>query len=207
MPKKPTAQPVAQTGTIVIDGVLNDAIAEWKKIKHWLKTAEPREMELRKLLIEKLFSTVKEGTNRNTGPGIEAKLVQPVKREIDLEKLPGVMEQFPENSPLRVLGNLVRVEQVIVFSKDAYNALSPAERKIFDQALTISEQSPQLEITIREEAVPDVVSPAPVEALAPDVLAKATREASKKKANKPAPKKPGKPVKPAPKKPVHKKKK
>lgn len=155
-------------------------LEEWKQITKWLDEAGKRELALRVKLAAHFCPNPKEGTNTIQGAGFEVKVISKVNRTLDEATLNVVMMQLPEQ--YRHLGTLINYKPS--FSKDVYKAMSEADRKIFDQALTISSGTPTLEITMREEA------PAP-----PQPAAKPSK-----------PKPPAKPVAKPAKKPNSKKK-
>lgn len=125
-------------------------VAEREQIQQWLKTAQAREMEIRTTLCSHFFSNPKEGTQRIEEAGYVFKLVQPVSRKLDEAALDTIMPQMPEQ--FRQLGVLIKYSAGLV--KAGYDALTEQDRKVFDQALTISLGAPQLTIEKAEAVDP-----------------------------------------------------
>lgn len=117
-------------------------LAEREQIQKWLKTAQEREMEIRKTLTASLFPDAKEGTQRVEQDGYVFKMVQPLTRKLDEAALDAIMPQMPEQ--FRQIGVLVKYTPGLV--KAGYDALTEQDRKVFDQALTITPGAPQLTI-------------------------------------------------------------
>lgn len=123
-------------------------IAKRAQIQEWLKTGKSEEMELRTELATLFVPTPREGTNNVQGQGFAVKLTHKVTRTLDEAALDAVMPQLPEH--LRIVGHLISYKPV--FSMDVYRTLTDDERKIFDQALTIKDGAPELEIIVSEES-------------------------------------------------------
>lgn len=154
--KKPTLPPAPSAGKApALSPEIVAKVQERNKILEWLKKRAAREMELRRDLAAFFVPKPKEGTNRIEGEGYEVKVGHTVSRKLDAASLDAVMVQFPEGHPARVVGNLIQYKPALVL--DFYRTLSDEDRKIFDQALTISDDgAPTLEIVIREEVTPDL---------------------------------------------------
>lgn len=143
--KKPTTAPVTKPGKLPEE--IRVKIEERNKILAWLAKGEAREMELRKELVSFFVPKPKEGTNTVAGEGYEVKVDHKVSRTLDVAALDSVMPQLPEH--LRVIGTLISYAPR--FDLKAYRAMSPGEKKIFEQALTIKDGAPSLEIILRTE--------------------------------------------------------
>lgn len=172
-------------------------IAERNGILSWLEKGKAREMELREELVSFFCPVRKEGTNTVTGDGFEIKVGHKVSRKLDTAALDAVMAQFPEGHAARVVGNLIQYKPALVL--EFYRTLSEQDRKIFDQALTISDDgAPTLEIIFREELTANP-PPAPAEgaAITPSVPNTAPARKTKKTAVGSSAKQLAKPVKKA----------
>lgn len=132
-------------------------VAEREQIQQWLKTAQAREMEIRTTLCSHFFSNPKEGTQRTEEAGYVFKLVQPITRKLDEAALDTIMPQMPEQ--FRQLGVLIKYSAGLV--KAGYDALTEQDRKVFDQALTISAGAPQLTIEKAEAVNPSQAGATP----------------------------------------------
>ena len=117
-------------------------VTEREQIQQWLKKAQAREMEIRSTLCGHFFADPKEGTQRIEHNGYIFKMVQPMTRKLDEAALDAIMPQMPEQ--FRQLGVLVKYSAGLV--KAGYDALTDQDRKIFDQALTVTPGAPQLTI-------------------------------------------------------------
>lgn len=141
--------------------VLNE-IKEWQKISDWLEEGKRREMELRKKLSAIFFPTPKEGTNRIVADGAEVVLLHKITRTLDVAALGSVMLQLPEE--LRVLGHLI--EYTPDFKLATYRTLNDETKKIFEQALTIKDATPELKIALREAILPATPANAAIKVVA-----------------------------------------
>lgn len=150
--KKPTPRGAGQPPKVpALTPEIRAKIAERNQLLAWLDQGKAREMELRKELVSIFCPVRKEGTNNVTGDGFEIKVGHKVSRKLDRAALDCVMSQFPAEHPARVIGNLIEYKPALVL--DFYRTLSEQDRKIFDQALTISDDgAPTLEIIFREES-------------------------------------------------------
>lgn len=117
-------------------------VAEREEIQKWIKTAQTREMEIRTTLTKHFFPEAKEGAQRAVEGDLIFTLVQPLTRKLDEAALDAIMPQMPEQ--FQQVGVLVKYTPGLV--KAGYDALTEQDRKVFDQALTISLGSPQLTI-------------------------------------------------------------
>jgi len=143
--KKPTPQAAASAAPLAAPSA--DVLAKMKEreqIRSWLKDGKSREMELRKELVSLFVPKPVEGTNNVQGVGFALKVTHKIERALDEAALDAVMAQFPENSPHRLVGNLISYKPT--FNLAYYRSMSAEDRKIFDQALTIKDGSPELEI-------------------------------------------------------------
>jgi hypothetical protein len=117
-------------------------VAEREKLLQWLKPAQAREMEIRRQLAPYFFPNPVEGTQHVEKYGFEVALKHTLTRKLDEAALSHVMPQMPEE--FRNVGVLIKYTPGLVL--DGYRALNDEQRLIFDEALTISEGAPSLEI-------------------------------------------------------------
>lgn len=117
-------------------------VAEREKLLAWLKPAQAREMEIRRQLAPYFFPNPVEGTQHVEKDGFEVALKHTLTRKLDEAALSHVMPQLPEE--FRNVGVLINYKPALVM--DGYRALNDDQRLIFDEALTISEGAPNLEI-------------------------------------------------------------
>ena len=99
-------------------------------------------MEIRRQLAPYFFPNPVEGTQHIEKDGFEAALQHKLTYKLDEAALDAVMPQMPEH--YRNLGVLVKYKPSLVL--DGYRALDTELRLMFDQALTISEGAPTLDI-------------------------------------------------------------
>jgi hypothetical protein len=126
-------------------------VAEREKLLQWLKPAQAREMEIRRQLAPYFFPNPVEGTQHVERDGFEVALKHTLTRKLDEAALSHVMPQMPEE--FRNIGVLINYKPALVM--DGYRALNDEQRLIFDEALTISEGAPSLEI---KQLVPGVIA-------------------------------------------------
>jgi len=179
-PTTPSAGKAASVGP-ALSADAKAKITEWSQISEWLKKGKAREMELRKELVSLFVKKPVEGTNNVQGEGYAVKVSHKITRTLDEAALDAVMPQLPED--FRVIGNLISYKPS--FSLDVYRAMSDENKKIFEQALTIKDGSPELEIIFREEA-PAETAPSTGGVDFKKLAAKARKERAAKE-NKPAP--------------------
>lgn len=117
-------------------------VAEREKLLAWLKPAQAREMEIRRQLAPYFFPNPVEGTQHVERDGFEVALKHTLTRKLDEAALSHVMPQLPVE--FRNVGVLINYKPALVM--DGYRALNDDQRLIFDEALTISEGAPALEI-------------------------------------------------------------
>lgn len=139
---------------VPLSPVLLAKAQEWLRAKSHLASLTTAEMQLRKELVAALVPAPKEGTNNVVGFGYDVKVGHKVTRTLDEAALDAVMPQLPES--YRVVGNLISYKPA--FSMDVYRAMPDEQRKIFEQALTIKDGAPTLEIILAE--TPATTSPA-----------------------------------------------
>jgi len=121
-------------------------LKEWDELKKQMFDFAPvvaREMQVRKDIFALAFPTPKEGTNTTDLPNDwKIKGIYKLDRKIDEAALPAVLEE------LRKLG--INPDPLIKWKPDLvtgdYKALSPANKAIFDQALTTKPASPTVEL-------------------------------------------------------------
>ena len=118
------------------------ALANWIELKAKLKQAEEAELTARLAIVTELFPEFEEGTNTRTCDGFTVKFRHVINRTIskpelatiwgELEKLDVPLDQIIETKPTLVL--------------PIYRRLMPAQRVLFDSAMTIKPGTPQLEV-------------------------------------------------------------
>lgn len=124
-------------------------ISEWQRSKNTLELAKSCERQLRDKVISIFFPYLPEGTQTVSGSGYTIKAEGKLTRTLDEAALEAVMPQLPEN--YRVLGqpdSLISYKPA--FSMKAYRAMDENSRKIFEQALTIKDAAPSLEVVLRK---------------------------------------------------------
>lgn len=120
---------------------LQEAIAEWKRIKDWMEIAKPREMELRRMIANHFFADPREGTQTaqvDVGEIIfQAKLVSDYNYKVDDAKAREVCAELP--------AGLVKWKPELSVSE--YRKLTDEQKLLAGQCLTITPGAPKLEIT------------------------------------------------------------
>lgn len=166
-------------------------VAEWLETESQLAVLKKKEMEMRKQIFALLFPEPKEGANTVEFFGIPVTGTHKVTRNLDEAALDTVMQEFPEDSPYRQDGVLIKYKPSFIM--DTYRAMPEQERKIFEQALKIDDGAPSLELKAGKGV--DLVQT--LKAIAGEANALANEEhesyerekAKKAKAKKPAAKK------------------
>lgn len=146
---KPTA-PAAGKAALppALSPEVKEKIKKWQDVKNWLAQAKDDEMKLRRELAAHFVPKPKEGTNHAQGAGFEVVLVHEVTRKLDVAALDSVLAQLPERYRSTGEGGIIRYKPDL--ATKVYRAMSPEERKTFDQALTITDGAPKLEIVLAE---------------------------------------------------------
>lgn len=160
MPKKPKnrtdaepTKPALKTAT-ALGQRAKGIILEWQRAQTALEEAKENEAKLRTVLADMFFpfETRSEGTNRLEGIGFVVTVGHKLSRKIEEAPLAAVEAELLENgaaSPVKFKPSL---------DLEAYRALTPEQRKIFDQALTIKDDGlPTLEIKL--ETLNDATAP------------------------------------------------
>lgn len=148
---KPTIAPVVPAEILTL-------VSEWQKASEWIKAAVKSEQELRAKLFAHFFPNPTEGTNNFLGAGIQVKGVRKVNRTLDKAALDSVMPQLSEQWRTLGEGCLIRYEPE--FSLSVFKSMPDDQRKIFEQALSIKDGTPTLEITVAEIATTAQAAPA-----------------------------------------------
>ena len=123
-----------------------DLLQEWDGLKNQMLAFKPtvdREMEVRKRLFELAFPAPKEGVNSiNLNGGWKFKGTYKLDRKIDEAALKPALDQLREQG--------INPDPLIKWKPELvtgdYKALSPANKAILDQALTIKPASPTVEL-------------------------------------------------------------
>lgn len=123
-----------------------EALAEWREIKKWLKEGRERENQLREFLIKECFAQLKEGVNTKevdvAGVTEVVKATRKIDRKIDEPALVTMTPQFRKYGvPVDDL-----VDSRPVFRLEAYRELDPNKQKYFEKALTIKDAATELKI-------------------------------------------------------------
>lgn len=168
-------------------------LTEWQKASEWIKEAVKSEMELRKKIFAQFFPKPSEGTNTFLADGVQIKAVHKINRSLDKAALDSVMPQLQEQ--WRILGTLISYEPK--FSTEVYRTMPDDQKKIFEQALSIADGAPTLEVIVSEVIATGTATKEQAHAAG---LAAAGRVATTPAATTPA-------AKPAGKKPTTRKKK
>lgn len=122
-------------------------VAEWQRANNTAKLSADIERQLRQQVVKEFFTATKEGANTYAAQGVTIKVTGKVNRTLDKAALDAVMPQLPEKyRVLDTADSIIRYEPT--FDLKVYRAMSPDERKIFEQALTIKDGAPSLEIVI-----------------------------------------------------------
>jgi hypothetical protein len=129
---------------------IGGAVTAWKQLAEWLEAAKAREIEMRKAIFHYFFPQPKEGANNFRADGIHVKATHKINRSLDVAALDSVMPQLPE--AYRHVG--VLIEYKPDFKLTVYREMPEEYRKVFEQALSIKEGSPQLEILLGAEIKP-----------------------------------------------------
>ena len=118
-------------------------IHKWYKMTQDLDILKNAEIALRNRIFKSKFPTPVEGTNRSgLGQGYDLKAVHVVNRSVDEPALGILMPQFHEAKiPVDAL---IRFKPELV--KSEYSNLTAEQKKLFDQALTIKNGTPQLDV-------------------------------------------------------------
>lgn len=122
---------------------LLERLTAWKAAKDALDTAKVREAQLRQEVFAAAFPKAKEGTN--TLPllnGWKLNGKRTINRTLDVAALPAVLDELRK---LDVVADAL-VDYKPSLNLSMYRALPTDKRKVFEQALTIKDGTPSLEI-------------------------------------------------------------
>lgn len=132
-----------------MDEALVKLISEWTTLEAQLGPLKAKEMELRKQIATALFKAPKEGTNyADLNKGWRLKLVHKLGYKLDMEQAPIVAQQLQSIGV--DLGTLIKTKYEL--GTTAYKALSDSTRAVVDQMITITPQSPALELVPPKES-------------------------------------------------------
>lgn len=139
------AQPAQQSDALAMNEKLQ-LLQEWSVLRDQVATFKPiidRELKLRKELAKIWFNFPQEGTNSAPLPaGYTLKAVLGYDRKIDPEALKALAPELEELGVHK--DNLLEYKPSLKIS--AYRELTAAQRQVFDQALVVTDKSPQLSI-------------------------------------------------------------
>lgn len=117
-------------------------LTQWSTMKGDLAKGCSEEMNLRKAIANTLFPDGKEGTNKCYVEDVVVKAVLKINRSVDKGRLVAHADEFEEHG--------ISVDSLVSYSPELkvgpYRKLSETQRAVFDQALTIREGAPELEI-------------------------------------------------------------
>ena len=119
----------------------------WLQAKDELAAAEARELELRKLILEKAFPDIEAGTNNLAlSAGWLLKAVQRLYHKLDPKLTPPALKKLEAEGEVGQLlaGRLIKWKPDLVVTE--YKALSGKQRGYFVKALTISPGQASLEL-------------------------------------------------------------
>ena len=122
---------------------LLERLAKWSDAKAALDTAKVREAQLRQEVFGLAFPKAKEGTNTVallSGWKLNGK--RTINRTVDVAALPAVLDELRK---LDVVADAL-VDYQPSLNLAQYRALPTDKRKVFEQALTIKDGTPSLEI-------------------------------------------------------------
>lgn len=120
-----------------------DDLIQWYKMQKQLAALKASEMLLRTKIAKAYFPTPKEGTNTaKLQDGASLKVVHSINRKVDVAMLTNMDAQFREKgiNP----DNLIERKPELKVA--AYRELTAEQQQFFDQALIISDGSPQMKI-------------------------------------------------------------
>lgn len=142
LPKAPATIP---------DLVPDDTVKAWLELKQAAKIANDAEMTARKAMVAAYFPPKNEGSmTRKTPSGLSVSVTFTINRTIEKGTLTALTPQFEEAEIS--LDALVRNKPELVVSE--YRLLSDEQRMLFDQAMTIKEGTPQVEIKVPKARTP-----------------------------------------------------
>lgn len=122
-------------------------LATWYQLQEQISKLKSQEALLRAKIFRASFPTPKEGTNSaplNDGTGAVLKATHVVNRTVDVAALTVLTPTFAAKG-IQV-AELTKTKVELVISE--YRKLTAEQRQLFDQALTVKDGSPQMEIVI-----------------------------------------------------------
>jgi hypothetical protein len=115
------------------------------RLKNEKRAIEKEERENRRMLIDTFFSNAPYGRSKlNMDDGRTAVLTQGQRYKVEEAMLPELREEMKEQFGVNIDAIFKWKPEL---NKKVYDELSDDERAVFDQCLTITDDSPQLEFT------------------------------------------------------------
>ena len=132
--------------------VTPEDMIEWKRLQEELTRIRAAEMLLRQKIYKQFFPNAEEGTNNHPlAGGWVLKGKRTISRDIDL---PVLQAMAGEGGPMQAVGiraaDLVEWKPTLKLKE--YRTLTEEQRAVFDQALTIKDGAPGLEIVLPAKA-------------------------------------------------------
>ena len=125
--------------------VTAEDLAAWWKMTQDLTALKASEMLLRTKIFKGMFPTPKEGTNKvPLTDGWELQAVHAVNRKVDPAAAKALQEEFIANG----INPAALIELKPELKKAAYNELTQEQKNLFDNALIVSDGSPQMKIVL-----------------------------------------------------------
>ena len=125
----------------------DELLLRWAELKTELEKAKTLEMELRKYIVKREFSSVKEGVNNiELGNGYKLKATLKYNYVIDNNKIDSALDELAKinNEGSFIAERIVKWKADLVLKE--YRELEPQYKKIIDEVLTIKDAAPTLEI-------------------------------------------------------------
>ena len=125
----------------------DELLLRWAELKTELEKAKTLEMELRKFIVKREFSSVKEGINNiELGNGYKLKATLKYNYVIDNNKIDSALDELAKinNEGSFIAERIVKWKADLVLKE--YRELEPQYKKIIDEVLTIKDAAPTLEI-------------------------------------------------------------
>ena len=125
----------------------DELLLRWAELKTKLEKAKTLEMELRKYIVKREFSSVKEGVNNiELGNGYKLKATLKYNYVIDNNKIDSALDELAKinNEGSFIAERIVKWKADLVLKE--YRELEPQYKKIIDEVLTIKDAAPTLEI-------------------------------------------------------------
>ena len=125
----------------------DELLLRWAELKTELEKAKTLEMELRKYIVKREFSSVIEGINNiELGNGYKLKATLKYNYVIDNNKIDSALDELAKinNEGSFIAERIVKWKADLVLKE--YRELEPQYKKIIDEVLTIKDAAPTLEI-------------------------------------------------------------